>query len=69
MSTKLERLVVMDAAIRGGSYPSVQRFCDRFEVSDRTVYDDIHFLKLRLSAPLKYSRARGGYFYTDERVS
>jgi len=55
----------MDALIRSGSYPSVETFCERFEVSARTVYDDIRFLKGRLSAPLKYSHSRGGYFYSD----
>jgi predicted DNA-binding transcriptional regulator YafY len=65
MSTRLERLVLMDALIREGSYPSVRTFCERFEVSRRTVYDDIQFLRDRLNAPLKYNRVRGGYFYTD----
>jgi predicted DNA-binding transcriptional regulator YafY len=65
MSTRLERLVHMDAMIRSGSYPSVKTFCERFEVSKSTVYGDVRFLKDRLCAPLEHSHARGGYFYTD----
>ncbi len=55
----------MDAAIRSRRYPSVRTVRDRFEVSERTVYEDVQFLKHRLGAPLKFDRGRGGYFYTD----
>ena len=50
MSTKLERLFHMDALIRNGSYPSVKTFMERFEVSERTVLNDIRFFKGRLRA-------------------
>ena len=65
MSTKLERLLHMDALIRNGSYPSKKTFMDRFEVSESTVHHDIQFLKYRLNAPLEYKRSYGGYVYTD----
>ena len=65
MSTKLERLLHMDALIRNGSYPSKKTFIDRFEVSERTVHNDIQFLKYRLNAPLEYKRSYRGYIYTD----
>lgn len=44
---------------------SVQTFCQRFEVQTRTVYEDTRLLKERYRAPLKYSNAHRGYFYTD----
>jgi predicted DNA-binding transcriptional regulator YafY len=65
MSTKLERLFHIDALIRNGSYPSASTFMERFEVSERTILNDIQFFKDRLHAPLRYSRAHRGYFYTD----
>ncbi|MFL5586072.1 MAG: helix-turn-helix transcriptional regulator [Ktedonobacteraceae bacterium] len=65
MSTRLERLLHMDALIRNGSYPSAKAFVERFEVSERTVLNDVRFFKDRFHAPLEYSRSRGGYFYTD----
>ncbi len=55
----------MDALIRNGNYPSVRTFTERFEVSERTVLNDVQFFKDRLDAPLGYSRSRRGYFYTD----
>jgi predicted DNA-binding transcriptional regulator YafY len=62
MSLRLERLQAMDAAIRGGSYPSVQTFIDRFEVSERTVHGDLAFMRERLNASLEYDRGCGGYY-------
>lgn len=66
MSTKLERLLHMDAFIRAEKYPSVKTFTERFEVSERTILNDIQYFKDRLHAPLSYSRAHHGYFYTDK---
>lgn len=65
MSSKLDRIVQMDALIRGGSYPNVALFRERFEVGERTVHEDLAFLRDRLCAPLKYHRSRCGYYYTD----
>jgi predicted DNA-binding transcriptional regulator YafY len=65
MSSKLNRIVQMDTLIRSGRYPGVALFVERFEVSERTVYDDVDYLKSTLRAPLKYSRSNGGYYYTD----
>jgi predicted DNA-binding transcriptional regulator YafY len=65
MSTKLERLFYIDALIHDGSYPSVKTFMERFEVSERTILNDIQFLKDRLNAPIQFSRSKGGYYYQD----
>lgn len=65
MSLRLERMIAMDATIRGGGFPSVQTFIERFEVSERTVRADLAFMRERLNAPLEYDRRRGGYHYTD----
>ncbi len=63
--SRLERLVGIDALIRSGSYPSVADFCRRFEMKERTIYDDLAYLRDRVGAPLAYSRKRGGYYYRD----
>jgi predicted DNA-binding transcriptional regulator YafY len=65
MSVRLERLLAMDAAIRGGGYPSVQSFINRFEVSERTVRADLAFMREQLNAPLRYERRRGGYHLSN----
>lgn len=65
MSVRLERMLALDAAIRGGAHPDVRALMARFEVSERTVRADLAFLRERLNAPLYYDRGRGGYCYTD----
>ena len=66
MSTKLERVLRMSAMIQSGNYPSVKTFMEHFEVSERTVLNDVEFLKSRFYAPLIYSRTHRGYVYTDK---
>ena len=65
VSTKLERIFYIDALVYNHSYPSLKTFMERFEVSKRTILTDIQFLKDRLDAPIRYSHARGGYYYAD----
>ena len=65
MSSKLRRIVEIDALGRGGGCPSINELCHRFEISRRTAYDDIAFFKDTLRAPIAYSRSRGGYLYTN----
>jgi predicted DNA-binding transcriptional regulator YafY len=65
MSSKLDRIIQMDALIRSGAHPTVATFRTRFEVSERTVHHDLEFLRERLNAPLTFTRQRGGYAYTD----
>jgi predicted DNA-binding transcriptional regulator YafY len=65
MSSKLNRIIQMDRLIRSNSYPSVALFQERFEVSERTVHDDVSYFRDTLMAPIKYSRSGGGYHYTD----
>ena len=40
MSTKLERLITIDAWIRAGRCPNARSVMECFEVSERTAYDD-----------------------------
>lgn len=65
MSSKLERVIHIDRFIRQGHYPSITWLQGQFEVSERTIHNDLTFLRERLNAPLRYSRSRGGYFYAD----
>ena len=65
MSLRLERMIAIDTTIRSKTYPGVQTFIDRFEVSERTIRADLPFMRERLNAPLQYDRTRSGYHYTD----
>jgi predicted DNA-binding transcriptional regulator YafY len=65
MASRLERLVSLDAYIRNGSYPSVQKLCQLFEVRSRTIYSDLRELREMFGLDIRYDRERNGYFNAD----
>lgn len=70
MATRLERLILIDAYIRAGDYPSIERLCRLFEVQPRTVYQDLKDLKERFHLDIRFDRYRNGYFSAnnDQRL-
>ena len=65
MSNKLERVLAIDAEICRGRYPSVLDLCQQFEIAERTLYEDIRYLKENLAREIDFDRARNGYFNND----
>lgn len=63
---RIERLILIDQLIRGRGYPNVPSLVGRLEVSDRTVYRDLEYLRDRLSAPIEFDTEKNGYYYTEE---
>ncbi len=63
--SRAERIFSMADEIKSGSYPSVKRFREMFEVSERTVHDDLTYLKDRMRMDVQFDRDRGGYFNGD----
>jgi predicted DNA-binding transcriptional regulator YafY len=61
----LARLVAIDSAVRGGSYPNARTLARELEVNPRTVQRDLEFLRDRLHAPLTFDARRNGYTYTQ----
>jgi predicted DNA-binding transcriptional regulator YafY len=64
MSRHLERLLQLDTLIRSNHRHTVESLARAVERSDRTVRNDLAFLRDRLGAPLLYKKAKG-YHYTD----
>lgn len=64
MSRHLERLLKIDGLLRSGERQTGLTLAAILEVSDRTIRNDIAFLRDRLNAPLEYSPQKG-YHYTD----
>lgn len=64
MSRHLERLLQLDTLIRSNHRYTVESLAKAVERSDRTVRNDLAFLRDRLNAPLLYKKAKG-YHYTD----
>ncbi|MBX9690910.1 MAG: WYL domain-containing protein [Cyanobacteria bacterium] len=65
MSTKLERVLGIDAEISRGGYPSTDDLCQKFEISKRTLFEDIRYLKDRLLREIIFDSDRGGYHNTN----
>lgn len=64
--SNLHRLAWLDANIRGGRYPDSRVLAEKFEISVRQAQRDIEYLKYTMGAPLEYSAAQKGYYYTDK---
>ncbi|MCT7973370.1 helix-turn-helix transcriptional regulator [Laspinema olomoucense] len=64
MSRHLERLLKIDGLLRSVERQTGPTLASILEVSDRTIRNDIAFLRDRLNAPLEYSPQKG-YHYTD----
>lgn len=63
--SRADRIFSMADEIQSGRYPSVKRFREMFEVSERTVHDDLTLLKDRMRMDVQFDRDRGGYFNAD----
>lgn len=61
---QLERLLKIDELIRKPERQTALTLAEVLEVSERTVRDDLAFMRDRYHAPLKFHRTRG-YHYTD----
>jgi len=61
----LERMIYINKKINNGFYPNTKKLAADLEVSVATISRDIEFLRDRLQAPIQYSPAHHGYFYTS----
>ena len=64
MSRHLERLLQLDALLRSGQRHTADSLALALEVSERTVRNDLSFLRDRYHAPLEFSKSKG-YHYLD----
>lgn len=64
MSRHLERLLAIDALLRSPERQTAPAMAAVLEVNERTIRNDIAFLRDRYSAPVEYSKTKG-FHYTD----
>ena len=64
MSRHLERLLKIDALLRNKERQTADHLAHLLEISERTIREDISFLRDRYFAPIEWSKAKG-YHYTD----
>lgn len=63
MSRRLERLLKLDFILRSCRGIGIDRLADELEVSQRTVFYDLAFLRDRYCAPIAVNN--GVYYYED----
>jgi len=62
---RINRVLMIDDAIRSGSYPSVAKLARKAEVNERTIERDIEYLRDMYEAPIEYDRLKRGYYYSE----
>ena len=62
----LERMLRIHQAIQAGKYPNATALAGELEVSTKSIYRDIDFMRDRLELPIEFDGARNGFHYTQE---
>jgi predicted DNA-binding transcriptional regulator YafY len=62
---RASRVLMIDEAIRSGSFPSIEKLAKQAEVTKRTIERDIEYLRDIYQAPLEYDYGRKGYYYSE----
>ncbi len=53
-------------ALHAGGFPNANALAADLEVTTKTVYRDVEFMRDRLGLPIEFDKLRNGYFYTEE---
>jgi proteasome accessory factor B len=53
-------------AVQSCTYPSAERLAIELEVSTKSIYRDLEFMRDRMELPLEYSARHRGFHYTEE---
>lgn len=62
MPTRLERLVAIKHELDRGRYPDVQTLCDKFEIKERTLHEDLRLMREQMGMEIKFDRFKNGYY-------
>lgn len=65
MASRLHRLIKLIGAVRGKTYPNVQQLCDKLQIKERTLFNDLKELKEDLGVQIEFDRHRKGYFLSS----
>ncbi|MDR2477982.1 MAG: YafY family transcriptional regulator [Treponema sp.] len=62
---RTNRLLTIDRIIREGKYPNTDRLAELVEVTPRTIQRDLEYMRDMYGAPIEYSPARHGFYYSE----
>ena len=61
----LERMIRIHQSIASGEYPNATKLSTEFEVSTKSIYRDIEFMRDRMYLPIEFDHIKNGYYYTE----
>ncbi len=61
----LERMIKIHQSIAAGEYPNATKLSTEFEVSTKSIYRDIEFMRDRMELPIEFDHIKNGYYYTE----
>jgi predicted DNA-binding transcriptional regulator YafY len=62
----LRRMKAIDQALRAGRWPTDKSLAAELEADPRTIRRDLEYMRYQLQAPIAYSRAQRGYYYSED---
>jgi predicted DNA-binding transcriptional regulator YafY len=62
---RINRILMIDEAIRSGAFPTVSKLARKAEVTKRTIERDLEYLRDVYKAPIEYDREKRGYYYSE----
>jgi len=65
MSLRLERIILMSEEFNRIPHRTRQEICEKFEIAERTFFDDLNFIRNFLGLEIKQNRITGRYYNAD----
>lgn len=62
----IARMMKIHQALKGGAFPNAAQLACELEISRKSVYRDIEFMRDRLELPIAYDDRHFGYYYTED---
>ncbi len=62
----LERMMQIHQELKSGSFPNATKLATQLEVSTKSIYRDLEFMRDRMNLPVEFDRLKNGYYYGTE---
>ncbi len=59
-------MLLIHQALQRKAYPNAGKLAREFEISSKSVYRDLDFMRYSLDLPIEWDGARNGFYYTEE---
>ena len=62
----LERMMRIHQELQSGVRPNATQLATQLEVSTKSIYRDLDFMRDRMNLPIEFDRLKNGFFYSSE---